>query len=88
MDGPGDLVARLRTALAAFDDEALAALANKGLGAEPTRTWNRPRRGSSGSTATGCGWIWATRRSRSIPRPPDRSAPARRAGPAGTSWAP
>jgi hypothetical protein len=31
MDGPGDLVARLRTALAAFDDEALAALANKGL---------------------------------------------------------
>jgi hypothetical protein len=31
MDGPGDLVARLRVALAAFDDEALAALANKGL---------------------------------------------------------
>src|SRR4051794_7076559 len=31
MDGPGSLVARLRTALAAFDDDALAALANKGL---------------------------------------------------------
>jgi hypothetical protein len=31
MDGPGDLVARLKAALAAFDDEALGALANKGL---------------------------------------------------------
>ena len=31
MDGPGSLLTRLRAALAAFDDEALAALANKGL---------------------------------------------------------
>lgn len=31
MDGAGDLLTRLGTALAAFDDEALAALANKGL---------------------------------------------------------
>jgi hypothetical protein len=31
MDGAGDLLKRLRPALAAFDDEALAALANKGL---------------------------------------------------------
>ena len=31
MDGPGDLVARLRAVLAAFDDDALAALANRGL---------------------------------------------------------
>ena len=31
MDGPGSLLTRLRGVLAAFDDEALAGLANKGL---------------------------------------------------------
>src|SRR5947209_4532970 len=31
MDGPGTFLARLHHALAAFDDDALAALANKGL---------------------------------------------------------
>ena len=61
MDGAGDLVARFQALLAAFDDEALAALANRGLVRRRARTWSPPRRRSSGLMAIGCGWIWATR---------------------------
>ena len=47
MDGPGTLLTRLRHALSAFDDDALAALSSKGLVRRAGRTWRRSGRGSS-----------------------------------------
>ena len=46
MDGPGSLLTRVRGVLAAFDDDALAGLASKGL-VRRARTWKRSGQSSS-----------------------------------------